>query len=185
MPKRYKKIQPKLKPLPFIIIGIVIIAVVLLVVFLRDTPQQTFHKNYVANGVYDLDKDHVYKEISYKTLNKKVKDEEKMLVYFGEYDCEECVPEVSIYNDEFKSEDLNLGEYFDYIYFINVAKLSSKQIEEIVEKFNYIEEYPLFTYIKDGKVQFDRFDDEFIGEESNPGARGEIYKFLRKVKQQQ
>lgn len=185
MPKRYKKIQPKLKPLPFIIIGIIIVAIVLLVVFLRDTPQQTFHKKYVANGAYDLDKDHVYKEISYKTLNKKIKDEEEMLVYFGKYDCQECVREVSLYNEEFKSEDLNLGEYFDYIYFINVAKLSKKEVEEIVKKYNYTEESPLFTYIKDGKVEFDRFDYEFSGGEGNPGIRGEIYKFLRKVKQQQ
>ncbi len=185
MPKRYKKIQPKLRPLPFIIIGVIIVAVVLLVVFLQDTPQERFHKNYVANGVYDLDKDHVFKEISYKTLNKKIKDEEKMLVYFGKYNCEECVIEVSLYNKEFKSEDLNLGEYFSHIYFINVAKLSTKQVQEIIKEYKYMEDYPLLTYIAEGKVQFDRFDDEFLSGDSNPGPQGEIYKFLLKVKQKQ
>lgn len=180
MPDRYKKIQPKLKPLPFIIIGIIIVTIVLLVIFLRDTPKQAFYKEYTAHGARHLDEDHVFKEISYKTFNKKLGKNEKMLVYFGSPTCPVCVEEVPLYNKEFKTESLNMKEYFDYIYYIDDRKLKSNQIDEITDKYFYSPEDSLFLYFEDGEVAADRY--MFM---SGQSAQGNIYLFLKEVKNQQ
>lgn len=180
MPDRYKKIQPKLKPLPFIIIGIIIVTIVLLVIFLRDTPKQAFYKDYTGHGAHQLDEDHVFKEISYKTFNKKLAKNEKMLVYFGSPVCQACVQEVPIYDKVFKEENLSMEEYFDYIYYIDTRKLKNNQIKDITNKYSYSAEKPLFLYFEEGELLVDRHQIT-----SGQSAQGNIYLFLKEVKNKQ
>lgn len=182
MPDRYKKIQPKLKPLPFVIIGVIIVAIVLLVVFLKDTPKEKFYKEYYSYGAYDLKEDHVFKEINFKTFNKKLNANEKMLVYFGVQTCQSCVTEVPIYNKEFNSEELSLGKNFKNIYYVNTSKLKEKDLNKLVTKYGYSATSPLFLYFEEGEVLLNR--SSFTGT-SNTTTQGQIYSFLKAVKQKQ
>lgn len=180
MPNRYKKIQPKLKPLPFIIIGIIIVAVVLLVLFLRDTPQQAFYKEYTGHGAYQLEEDHVFKEINFKTFNKKLEEEETMLVYFGKPTCQACVQEVPLYDKEFKASDINLSSHFKNIYYIDAGSLKQNQLETIIDEYFYAEDEPLFLYFESGEVVLDRY--MFM---SASTTQGNIHLFLKEVKNKQ
>lgn len=182
MPDRYKKIQRKLKPLPFIIMGVIAIAIAVFVVLLKDTPQEKFYKEFRAYGVRELEKDHVFKEISVKTFYKKIKAEEKMLVFFGEPACPECQQEVSYYDLEFK--DLELGEYFDNIYYINTSKIKPKDEARIEEDFQIpLEITPIFLYFENGEIVLTRNNFEFMPEHAD--LRGQVYLFLRAVKRKQ
>lgn len=166
-----KKIQPKLKPLPFIIIGVVIVAVVAMILLLKDSPQEAFYKEYTNHGAYQLAEKHVYKEISYKEFNKKLKAEEKMIVYFGTPTCQSCVEEVPVLNTEFN--EMGLDENFKNIYYIDVRKLKDKQLEVVQSDYYYTEEEPLILYFEDGEVKIDRY---FFGS---------LYAFVQQVKGRQ
>ncbi len=176
MPDRYKKIQPKLKPLPFIIIGVVLVAVIVLVLVLRETPKEKFYNEYTAYGAKELEKKHVFKEISYKTLKKKIDKEEKLLVYIGAPTCRACIEEVPLYDKEFTAEDLNIGEYLDCIYYVDTRKLSSSQTEEITNEYFYSPEQPLFLYFAEGELAIDRY--MFT---SSQTTQGNIHLFLKEV----
>lgn len=181
MPNRYKKTQPKITPLPFIIIGVILVVTILLVIFLRDTPQEKFYKQYVGYGAADLAEDHVFKEISFKSFNKKLKDGEEMLVYIGKVDCQVCVTEVPLYDKEFKSDDLKMGDHFKNIYYLNVGKLKEKEIEKLIGDYYYNEQEPLFLYFSEGEVVIDRY---MFGDNPSATLQGEIYNFLKAVKQE-
>lgn len=182
MPDRYKKIQRKLKPLPFIIIGVIAIAITVFVLLMKDTPQQKFYKEYYSHGVVELNKDHVFKEINYKTFYKKIKAKENMLVYFGEPTCPECLQEVDYYDVEFK--EVGLEENFKYIYYINVKKLKDKEEEKMFEDFYLpFEITPIFVYFEDGEIVLTRNDSDFNTDYSD--LQGQVYKFLLAVKRKQ
>lgn len=179
MSNRYKKIERKLKPLPFIIIGVIALAIAVFVVLMKDSPQERFYKEFRAFGVTQLAEDHVFKEINYKTLMKKVKAEEDMLVFFGDPSCTECQQEVHAYDIEFK--ELNLKEKYDYIYYVNASKLKERE-EKKIEKdlFLSLEVTPMFVYFEKGEIVLNRASSQYMTEHSR--IQGQVYKFLLEVK---
>lgn len=179
MPERYKKIQPKLKPLPFIIIGVVIVVITAFVLILKDSPSEAFHREYTGYGAINLEKDHSFKEIKYKTFKKKLEEGENMIVFFGMPISHMSVLEVPFYDAEFKADDLNLEKYFDHIYYVDVRRVNKKQRKELVEVYFYDqdEDDPLLLYFKDGELKADRHAINI-----HPTDRGNIYEFFKAVK---
>ena len=106
MAKYYNKLQPKLKPWPFIVIGAILLAFVLLVVLLTPSKHERFYNTYTTNGA-DITKEHPFVEISYKTLMKKIDSEEKLIVYFGYASCKDCLSEIKYYENEFITQGVN------------------------------------------------------------------------------
>ncbi len=181
MSRRYKKIQPKLKPLPFIIIGAVLITFVLLLVFLRDTPQQKFAKQYNSAGA-EVASDHVFKEISFKTFEKKISNKEKFIIYLGYPSCGPCVEEVKYYDLEFK--DKKLEDSLKNIYYLNVQKLTPTQHEKLMVTYGIdVQTVPHLYYYEKGTIKISRDDEVFI--EIGSKAPGQIKAFYEAVKVRQ
>lgn len=168
----------KITPWLYVVVGAIVLVVALMVGFLKPTPAETFYNVYTGNGALHLAEDHVYKEISFRKFMKMV-DQEDMLVFIGEPTCGECLQEVHLYDLEFKEAEL--GEHFDYIYYLNVNKIKDKQEEEFSERFHIdFEITPWLLYFEDGEIKESRYDMKF----DTPliEIQGIVYKFYNQVK---
>ncbi len=130
MSNKYSRLKPKIKPLPFIILGAVLVVVAVLAIVLQPNKKNLFYENYKYS---DIPKDHIFKEITFKQLKSKQAKNEKMLVYFGYPQCTNCIEEVKYYNIEFFNE--NMDEYFDSIYYVDLTKLKSKDFQKLAEDY--------------------------------------------------
>lgn len=155
MSNKYSKLKPKIKPLPFIILGLVLVLILVLVLVLRPNPKKTFFNDYEGANIPE---NHIFEEVSYKTLNKKAKNE-TMLVYIG-FPNLNFNKEVEYYYLEFYNQGLD--EYFDKIYYLNLAKLKGNEFEAVIQKyeaaFDGQQWKPTLIYITEGEVTLNRSD---------------------------
>ncbi len=131
MANKYSRLKPKIQPIPFVVLGAIVILIAVLVVVLKPDSKKGFYESYKQS---DIPEDHVFEEISLKQLNKKIAKNEKLLVYFGYPGCTNCISEVKYYQIEFYNQGMD--EKFSKIYYINLAKLKEKEFETLVELFN-------------------------------------------------
>ncbi len=174
MAKRYKKLQPKLKPLPFIVMGAILAVFILLIVFLRDTPQQRLEKQFNSVGA-DLASDHVLEEVKLSVVLGKIEKNEKIVVFFGTPTCSVCVQEVGFYNSEFK--EAGLKEKLQKIYYVNVTKLTENQTDKFFEDYGVdLTTTPNLLYFENDEVSLSRNDEQFNLEGTK--TRGQIHSFF-------
>ncbi len=128
MSNKYSRLKPKIKPLPFIILGAVIVAVVILAIVLRPNKENTFYENY---KYADIPKEHIFEAV--KQLAKKQNKKENMLVYFGYPQCSNCMEEVKYYYIEFFNQEMD--QHFEKIYYIDLTKLKQKDFENVAENY--------------------------------------------------
>ncbi len=178
MANKYSKLKPKIKPLPFIILGAVIVAITIFAIVLRPNKKNSFYESYKSA---DIPKNHIFKEITLKELAKKQADKEKMLVYIGYPGCSNCVNEVKYYYIEFFNEGLD--EYFESIYYIDLTKIKQKDFEKIAELYGVTanQETGQFNaflfYFEEGEIKVNR-------NSYNSGRVGtNIRNFYKKVKE--
>src|SRR5690554_6305462 len=70
----YRKVKQKLSQLPYAIMAIVFIGLLLAVIFSINTPKENF------NNRFGLDKDNIYELIKFKDLERKIDNDEELIV---------------------------------------------------------------------------------------------------------
>lgn len=180
MAKRYKKLQPKLRPLPFIIMGVIIVVFVVFLIMMTPSAKKRFETAYNARGA-NLPKDHVFVEISYKDFEKKVEAKENFVVYIGYPDCQGCIGEVNYYDTYFKSE---LNDSIQSIYYLNATKLKDEQVK-VFQTSLHLEEFktPQLLYYHEGSFLYSRNDSAYTSVSTK--AQGQIQAFFQAVYQKQ
>ncbi|MCK9493760.1 MAG: hypothetical protein M0Q00_05280 [Acholeplasmataceae bacterium] len=181
MAKYYNKLQPKLKPWPFVVIGAILLAFVLLVVLLTPSKHERFYNVYTTNGA-EITKDHPFVEISYKTLMKKIDSEEKLLVYFGYASCQVCLSEIKYYESELTTQEVN--EFITSIYYVDVTKLSSAQLTEFnTAHLIDLSDSPDLVYFENKVVLLERAD--YTSSDTTVPAAQQIRNFYKAIKDKQ
>lgn len=177
MAKKYRKIQPKLKPLPFVIMGVIIVLFIVFLVLMTPTAKQKISNTYNSRGA-DLPKDHVFVEMNYKTYEKKLKDKENFVVYIGHPDCQACISEIKYYDTYFK--DAGLTDNLKTIYYLNSTKLTAQQAKDLATRLSAEElKTPQLLYYHNGALTFNRSDAKYS--EFSEKAPGQIKQFLLDV----
>ncbi len=181
MAKYYNKLQPKLKPWPFIVIGAILLAFVLLVVLLTPSKHERFYNIYTQNGA-EITKEHPFVEISYKTLMKKIDSEEKLIVYFGYASCTNCLSEIKYYENEFITQGVN--EFITSIYYVDVTKLSSAQLTAFNTAHQVdLSDSPDLVYFEKKVVVLERSD--YTSSDPTVPAAQQIRNFYKAIKDKQ
>lgn len=85
---KYNKVKPKVSPITFIMVGLFIFAIIFTTIMLIDTPKQKLYKTFrrgalQTNQELDLKKNHDYKAISLKQLEKLIEKGEDIVVFIG------------------------------------------------------------------------------------------------------
>ena len=177
MAKRYRKIQPKLKPLPFVIMGVIIVLFIVFLVLMTPTAQQRITTAYNSRGA-GLEKDHVFVEINYKTYEKKLQNKESFVLYIGHPDCQACIGEMKYYDTYFKNAKLD--ENVKTIYYLNSTKLTADQATALAKALSAEElETPQLLYYHNGAITFNRSDTKYS--EYSEKAPGQIQRFFLDV----
>ncbi|HHT39399.1 MAG TPA: hypothetical protein GX001_02870, partial [Acholeplasmataceae bacterium] len=86
MANKYSRLKPKIKPLPFIIMGIIVVVIAVFIIVLKPNPKKQFYQDYNIKRVAE-DEGYLFEEVTVKALKKKNNKEEKMIVYIGYSDC--------------------------------------------------------------------------------------------------
>ena len=89
---------------------------------------------------YNLDKDHVFKEVKYKDFGKVIGTDKYTFVFFGYPDCESCQNNIGTINDIAKQFDVEV------IYYLNSEKLTDDQKKEIESQYK-------ISDLKEDKIQ--------------------------------
>lgn len=74
---KYSKLKPKVSPLTYIIVGVILVGLLLTIIFSVSTPKEKF------NSRFGLEKDNNYQLIKLKKLEDKIEKGEKLLVVVG------------------------------------------------------------------------------------------------------
>lgn len=179
MAKKYSRLQPKLRPLPFVIMGVVIVAFVVFLILLTPTAKQRFLNAYNNSGA-DLPKNHVFVDIEYNDIVKKLNNKENFVLYIGSPSCQTCVSEVKYYDQYFKES--NLSESLDNIYYFSATSFA-KHAEDFYAKTGIeVESTPQVFYFHQGNITFKRSDSQFQGSGT---AAGEIKQFFQAIENKQ
>jgi len=181
MAKYYNKLQPKLKPWPFIVIGAILLAFVLLVVLLTPSKQERFYNAYTQSGA-EITKDHPFVELSYKELGKKIENEEKLIVYFGNTSCQVCLSEIKYYESEFVSQEVD--GFITSIYYVNTIKLT--EADKTAFKTAYqvdLADSPDLVYFENKVVVYERSD--YNSSDPTVPAAQQIRNFYKAIKDKQ
>lgn len=179
MAYRSKKLRRKVKPLTIIILSAIVVVLALTVVLLLPSKERRIY-NQFQNP--DLDKEnHVYVEINYKKLVKKIEEGKGFLLFVGSPEDPDSRLEIVQYNEEFEKQ--NVGEYFTKIYYINADKLKEKQQETLEEKYEiYKEAVPELIYIADKEVK--HYKNAFTGETGLAVIKNFYLKVIKDIKAQ-
>lgn len=180
MANRYKKLQPKLKPLPFIIMGVIIVLFVVFLIIMTPTAKQRIANDYNARGA-EIPKDHVFVEISYKEYEKKRDNKENFVLYIGALDCQSCITEIKYYDMYFKSEGLE--DSLKNVYYINSKKLSEKQIETLQTLIQKEFATPQLMYFHQGSMLYTKSDLKYT--EQTDKIPGQVQLFYKDVLEKQ
>lgn len=175
--KNYNKVQPQLKPLPFIIIGAIIVGIIVVALLLRQTPKEKFYKSYTSLGA-KLEKNHSFKEISLKEMKAKIEKNEPVLMYFGSINCQHCINEVGYYDQYFK--ELDIKETLKVIYYVDASKILKQT--DLIDYFkaNLIVDLstsPQLILFDKGVVIIKRADYK----QDDVQTQGQIYNFYKGV----
>jgi hypothetical protein len=181
MAKYYNKLQPKLKPWPFIVIGAILLAFVLLMVILTPSKQERFYTAYTQSGA-EITKDHPFVEVSYQDLMKKVNAGEKLVVFFGFPTCQVCITEIKYYESELKTQGVD--EYISTIYYVNAQKLTEVQQTQFKETHNVdLADSPDLIYFENKVAVYKRAD--FSSTDPSVPAAQQIRNFYKAINEKQ
>ncbi|MCK9233970.1 MAG: hypothetical protein RBS76_01835 [Acholeplasmatales bacterium] len=155
MANKYSRLKPKIKPLPFIIMGIIVVVIAVFIIVLKPNPKKQFYQDYNIKRVAE-DEGYLFEEVTVKALKKKNNKEEKMIVYIGYSDCGNCQAEVKYYYKEFYKQNLN--EDFKKIYYLNLRKVKDKDFQELANLGVTFDEQqqqinPFLIYYEEGQVK--------------------------------
>ncbi len=178
MTNKYSKLKPKIKPLPLIIIGVVIVVFIVAIILLRPSGSKKI-QNAFNNVGADLPNDHVFVEISYKTMNKKISNKENFLVFIGQPYDQGSPQEVKYYDSYFKSE--NVDDKLKAIYYLNASKLSEEETQVLATQLFMSEglQTPQLIYYHEGKLLYTRNDGAYTSVSTK--ALGQIQAFFQAV----
>lgn len=174
MKKSYKNPKVTVKPLNFIIVGLVITIFVALIILLQPNDQKKIYKAYSSAGSTNLVEDHVFKTISVNDLIKKIDSKEPVVFYFGYTGCAYCVSEIGYYDLEFKNAGLQ--DSLKYIYYLEATKVSDSNITKLQTKYSIeLNATPKVYFFNEGAKVSDR------ASENSGSTAAQIRAFFSKI----
>lgn len=157
MKKSYKNPKVTVKPLNFVIVGLVVAIFVAVILLLQPNDQEKIYKSYKTAGTTNLVEDHVFKTINAKDLIKLIDSGKPVVFYFGYTGCGACVAEVGYYDVEFKAAGLESA--LKNIYYLNTSKMSQANITKLETKYSIeLKSTPQLMYFNDGAKVTSRQD---------------------------
>ncbi len=163
MAKYAKFRQPqKIHPIAYII-GVIFLALIaVVIIFTVPSKSKKFYSEYSSAQLqteqFDqnllISKEHLYKKINLKDLEKKIDSKNLVIVYMGGTWCSTCLNEVGIYSSELETNE-NLLEIAKNIYYLEVPETKElKGLEEFIEKYELSENlsYPQLLSFYNGKL---------------------------------
>lgn len=150
MANKYSKFKSKIHPLTYVIGALFVVVVIIAIVLSVPSSKDKFYRSYFNTQVRTqefnpellIERDHLYKTVNVKKLEKHIESDEVVIVYIGGTWCPYCLNEVNVYHSELKKNE-ELFEKAGNILYLEKSDPSKdiKGLEALFEKLE-IEEVP-------------------------------------------
>lgn len=163
---KYSKFKQKVHPIAYVI-GVLFLALIaVVIIFTVPSKSEKIYRDYsnAQKGVEQfqqeliMDKNHLYKSVSVKTLEEKIESKKLVIVYIGGTWCPTCLNEIAVYSRELKKEQykelLDKAENILYLELKSSETKDVKGLDEFFEKYEVenVLDYPMLLSFYNGKL---------------------------------
>jgi len=177
---KYSKVKPKVSPLTYAIMAIVFIGLLLSVIFSINTPKENF------NNRFGLDKDNIYELIKFKDLERKIDNDEELIVIIA-FEKKSMTPAsllrelINVYDEDNKTyNESHRDNLTDVVYYLELV--DEDLITDFVDKYEVSlkTQDPMMIAFNNGEIVA-----EFNGAKTHEtnAANQELANLIRNIKE--
>jgi len=177
---KYSKVKPKVSPLTYAIMAIVFIGLLLAVIFSINTPKENF------NNRFGLDKDNIYELIKFKDLERKIDNDEELIVIIA-FEKKSMTPAsllrelINVYDKDNKTyNESHRDNLTDVVYYLELV--DEDLITDFVDKYEVSlkTQDPMMIAFNNGEIVA-----EFNGAKTHEtnAANQELANLIRNIKE--
>jgi|GEM_PF-4511709 len=177
---KYSKVKPKVSPLTYAIMAIVFIGLLLAVIFSINTPKENF------NNRFGLDKDNIYELIKFKDLERKIDNDEELIVIIA-FEKKSMTPAsllrelINVYDEDNKTyNESHRDNLTDVVYYLELV--DEDLITDFVDKYEVSlkTQDPMMIAFNNGEIVA-----EFNGAKTHEtnAANQELANLIRNIKE--
>lgn len=177
---KYSKVKPKVSPLTYAIMAIVFIGLLLAVIFSINTPKENF------NNRFGLDKDNIYELIKFKDLERKIDNNEELIVIIA-FEKKSMTPAsllrelINVYDKDNKTyNESHRDNLTDVVYYLELV--DEDLITDFVDKYEVSlkTQDPMMIAFNNGEIVA-----EFNGAKTHEtnAANQELANLIRNIKE--
>lgn len=184
---KYSKLKNKVHPIAYVI-GVIFLALIaVVIIFSVPKKSEKMYRDYYNaqikvqqfNPELLMTKEHLYKNINVKDLEKKIDSKDLVIVYIGGTWCATCLNEVAIYSSELKKNEELLAKAKNIYYLEKPETKELKGYDDFVEKYELGElSYPALLSFYNGKLVEVKY---IAGQPQPKDIRTAVYVYYNKL----